>query len=98
MWVEFEGGDPDYPIWTGCFWGDGEAPAIRDRPETKIIKTDTATIKLDDYPEDKGITIETKSGLKIVMNSSGIEIRNEIANVKVTKEKVSINNGALDVS
>ena len=21
VWVEFEQGDPDYPIWTGCFWG-----------------------------------------------------------------------------
>ena len=32
VWVEFEGGDPDYPIWTGCFWGIGEVPAdARDR-------------------------------------------------------------------
>lgn len=23
VWVEFEGGDPDYPIWAGCFWGTG---------------------------------------------------------------------------
>lgn len=21
VWVEFEQGDPDYPIWVGCFWG-----------------------------------------------------------------------------
>jgi hypothetical protein len=21
VWVEFEKGDPDYPIWTGCWWG-----------------------------------------------------------------------------
>ena len=27
VWVEFEGGDPDYPIWSGCFWGAGEVPA-----------------------------------------------------------------------
>jgi len=27
VWVEFEGGDPDYPIWSGCFWSDGEVPA-----------------------------------------------------------------------
>ncbi len=20
VWMEFEHGDPDYPIWTGCFW------------------------------------------------------------------------------
>src|SRR5688500_12525 len=29
VWVEFEGGDPDYPIWTGGFWGTAaEIPAL----------------------------------------------------------------------
>ena len=27
IWVEFEGGDPSYPIWSGCCWGEGEVPA-----------------------------------------------------------------------
>ena len=26
IWVEFEGGDLDNPIWSGCFWKAGEAP------------------------------------------------------------------------
>jgi hypothetical protein len=26
IWVEFEGGDLDSPIWSGCFWNVGEAP------------------------------------------------------------------------
>ena len=21
VWIEFEHGDPDYPVWSGCFWG-----------------------------------------------------------------------------
>ncbi|HEV3052037.1 MAG TPA: phage baseplate assembly protein V, partial [Longimicrobium sp.] len=29
VWVEFEGGDTDYPIWTGGFWGSAaEVPAL----------------------------------------------------------------------
>ena len=31
VWVEFEQGDPDYPIWSGCFWG-----ATVEMPETGI--------------------------------------------------------------
>jgi hypothetical protein len=27
VWIEFEGGDPTYPIWSGCFWEEGEVPA-----------------------------------------------------------------------
>ncbi|WP_116132696.1 phage baseplate assembly protein V [Tropicimonas sp. IMCC34043] len=26
VWIEFEGGDVSRPIWTGCYWGAGEAP------------------------------------------------------------------------
>lgn len=97
VWIEFEGGNTDSPIWTGCFWGTGEAPALPAIPDTKIIKTDTATIKLDDLPGVGGITIETTSGLKIVMNMSGIEISNASGNIKVTPASVSVNNGALEV-
>src|SRR5262245_47966845 len=29
VWMEFEGGDADYPIWSGCFWGSAaEVPAL----------------------------------------------------------------------
>jgi hypothetical protein len=27
VWIEFEGGDPNYPVWTGGFWGEGETPS-----------------------------------------------------------------------
>ena len=26
IWIEFEGGDPDYPIWSGTFWAEGQGP------------------------------------------------------------------------
>ncbi|HEX2614561.1 MAG TPA: phage baseplate assembly protein V [Nitrososphaera sp.] len=97
VWIEFEGGDGDYPIWTGGFWGVGETPAIPGLASTKIIKTDTATIKLDDLPGAGGITIETTTGLKIVMNITGIELSNGAASVKLTPASVSVNNGALEI-
>ena len=28
VWIEFEQGDPNRPIWTGCFWGDNEVPPL----------------------------------------------------------------------
>jgi hypothetical protein len=47
VWVEFEGGDPSFPIWTGCFWADGEAPENA-APDIKVWKTDSHTVRLDD--------------------------------------------------
>lgn len=98
VWIEFEHGDPDYPIWTGCFWTQGELPATPANPETKVLKTDTATITLSDVPGAGGITIETTTGMKIVMNMSGVEVTNgQGASIKLDQNKVSVNNGALEV-
>lgn len=79
VWVEFEKGDPNHPIYTGCFWGEGEAPAQPALPTTKVWKTDAITVKLDDLPGGGGLTIEVGPpavpvSLKAVFNASGIEI------------------------
>ncbi len=97
VWIEFEEGNTDYPIWAGCFWGTGEAPKMPALPETKVIKTDFANILLDDLPGVSSVTIETKNGLKIVMNLQGIEIRNGAAKIKMTPASVSLNDGAFEV-
>ncbi len=99
VWVEFEHGDPDYPIWAGCFWAQGELPASPAVAEMKVLKTDTATITLNDLPGAGGITIETQAGMKIKIDVSGIEINNGAGgSIKMTGPQVSINNGALEVT
>lgn len=98
IWVEFEGGNPDYPIWSGCFWGLGEAPDPLAVPLRKILKTETASILLDDTPGAGGITIETTQGMTIKITLLGIEITNgQGATIKLTGPQVSINDGALEV-
>lgn len=29
VWLEFEGGDVNYPIWSGCFWTLLDPPVLR---------------------------------------------------------------------
>ncbi len=98
VWVEFEDGDQDYPIWSGCFWDEDDAPGDPATPETKILKTDVGTITIDDASGSGGITIETTDGMKIVMNSSGIEINGGQGTIKIDGSQVSINDGALEVT
>lgn len=98
VWVEFEGGDPNYPILAGCFWGSGEVPASPGVPFMKVLKTDSATLTLDDTPGAGGVTIELTSGMKIKMSLQGIELDNGMgALVKLSGPSVSVNNGALEV-
>jgi len=103
VWVEFEGGDADQPIWTGCFWGPGEAPAVPATPQTKVLKTDGVTITLNDQPSGGGLRIEVgppvvPSPLTLMFDAAGIEVGNGAASIRLTPVSVSINNGALEVT
>ncbi len=102
IWVEFEGGDPDYPIWSGCFWGVGEVPATPALAEMKVLKTDSVTITISDLPGVGGVKIEVEppavaTPLSLVFDVTGIELKNGAASVKLTPASVSVNDGALEV-
>jgi uncharacterized protein involved in type VI secretion and phage assembly len=99
VWVEFEHGDPDYPVWTGCFWLSGRSvPQEASGPDIKLLKTDIATITIDDSAGGGSITIETTNNLKIVMDTNGIEISNGAKKIALTSNSVSVNDGALEVT
>lgn len=101
-WIEFEHGDPDYPIWTGCWFGSVAElpPALLAPPYKKVLlKTEGGhSIVLDDTPGIGGITLETSGGQKIVLNAMGIEITSgQGGTIKITGPQVSVNDGALEV-
>lgn len=98
VWIEFEHGTPDYPIWTGCFWdGKDQLPGSPAGPDIKVLKTDSATITLNDTQGQTSLTFESGS-LKIVMDSQGIALSNGSQTVKLSSSNVSINDGALEVT
>lgn len=79
VWIEFEHGDPDYPIYTGAWWGSlAQVPAEVYTPmpyKKMMIKTEGGTIFImDDTPVTGGITLQTAGGQVIKMMQSGIEI------------------------
>ena len=46
VWIEFEGGDVSYPIWSGCYWRHGEPPPDA-TPTVKAIVTGKLKIVFD---------------------------------------------------
>jgi hypothetical protein len=102
VWVEFEGGDPDFPIWAGCFWDVGQVPAKPASPFSVILKTQSISLQLMDTPGGGGVTLEVlppavTAPLKLSLTSTGIEIVNGKNSVKLTPVAVTINDGALEV-
>jgi uncharacterized protein involved in type VI secretion and phage assembly len=105
VWVEFEQGDLDYPIWTGIYWGSlAEVPALSHTvpPGVAGIVMQTPLqngLVISDVPGPAGgILIKSATGAAIVVNDAGILIQNgKGASILMTGPNVIINNGALTV-
>jgi hypothetical protein len=109
VWVEFEQGDPDHPIWVGGFWGlVAEVPILATAPPAippgqniVIQTTGENTLILSDSaptPATGGIILKGASGAMIVVNETGIYISNgQGAVITLIGPAVDINIGGLTV-
>jgi uncharacterized protein involved in type VI secretion and phage assembly len=104
VWMEFEHGDPDHPIWAGCWWGSAaEIPStlLAPPPPSKkvMLRTEAGhSILIDDTPGVGGITLQTATGQKIALTATGVEIDDGMgAKITLKGPQVSVNNGALEV-
>lgn len=100
VWVEFEAGDSQRPIWTGCFWGPGEAAPLLSVPEHKILKTDGFELSIFEVQGAPGAKVEIKvaPNNKISMDPTQIIITNGASTITLMGPSVKINNGALEVT
>jgi uncharacterized protein involved in type VI secretion and phage assembly len=106
VWVEFEQGDPNYPIWSGCRWGaQSDVPPLARAglPISPSIVLQTAgqnTIVLSDLPGPTGgIMLKSTTGAMLLVNDVGITISNgKGAMIVMTGPTVTVNQGALVVT
>jgi uncharacterized protein involved in type VI secretion and phage assembly len=110
VWVEFEGGDPSYPIWTGFYWADNEIPDDK-KAAIKIWRTKAMKLRIDDDKEE--IVVEsTKSGkvtiadkvvgergnAKLTIDSKGVAGEAGSQKTELTSGSFKVNGGAFEVS
>jgi len=105
VWVEFEQGNPDYPIWVGCFWGSAAELPVLSRMVPPVVPGITLQTPLknglviSDVPGPTGgIQLQTATGAMISVTDIGIMISNgKGAVINLTGPTVDINLGALTV-
>jgi uncharacterized protein involved in type VI secretion and phage assembly len=105
VWVEFEHGDPNYPIWVGCRWGGpSDIPPLAHAglPVSPNIVMQTVgqnSFVISDLPGPTGgIMLKSATGASIIVNDTGIYIQNgKGASLIMTGPTVTINNGALTI-
>lgn len=106
VWIEFEQGDPDFPIWTGCRWGAASdiplaaKAGVPAAPNMVMQSLTQNRIVISSVPGD-GVTIETAAGElgpRFVLSATGIKLTcGPLTSVELSPTEVKINGQALVV-
>ncbi|MFS8203783.1 phage baseplate assembly protein V [Streptomyces sp. CWNU-52B] len=108
VWVEFEQGDPSFPIWTGCWYGAAEELPPDARRELQanvankpvVVQTPLAhKLVMSDTPgAEQGILLQAQGGAYIRITEEAVVIATGAgAEVVLRGNQVTINEGQLTV-
>lgn len=106
VWVEFENGDPNKGVWTGCRVATGDVPPLTlagnpADPNISIQSLLQNSLMISDMPPSPisgGIILKSATGATIVVNDSGIYISNgKGATMTMIGPTIDFNAGALTI-
>jgi hypothetical protein len=107
VWVEFEAGLLEYPVWVGTFWckpgNTTEVPPPADKqgpPTSKIIKTKNHTIEFADESGKEAIRItDAANSGKITLDKDGIKLEAGATAVSIAKDgAIGLDAGSNDIT
>ena len=93
VWIEFEGGDVSYPVWSGTWYTSGAIPESA-TPAKKVLKTKSGhKIVLDD--DGGSLEITDSNGNTVTMDSSTVKVAaGKATKVIIDSPQIEIVDGA----
>jgi len=88
VWIEFEEGNKDFPIWVGVFWQPTEdipQEAKKTPPTTRMIKTPSGhLLQFDDESGAEKIRLAHAGGAELSVDENGTTILTDANGAKLT--------------
>lgn len=94
VWVEFEGGDPSYPIWTGGWFSGGAWPGLN-LGSRRMLKTKKGHEILIDEVSDR-LELVHASGPEIIISNEEITLKVGNTVLAIKNDGVHINDKLLN--
>lgn len=95
VWIEFEAGRLDNPIWSGAWWASGQRPNPQGDRVRVIVSEQGHKFILDDDGDE--VKLVHASGPEIKMSGSEIVLTCGACEIKITNDNISLNNGLIKV-
>jgi uncharacterized protein involved in type VI secretion and phage assembly len=106
VWVEFERGDPDYPVWVGCWVDSPDGLPAQSQLTTPPVQTMALAITggtalaVSDLPGSAGgLVLRSAGGVSVIVNDTGIYLDNgQGSSIVLAGNTVNVSQGALTVT
>ena len=95
VWIEFEAGHLDHPIWSGAWWASGQRPDPQGAGVRVIVSEKGHKVILDDEADE--VKLVHGSGPEITMTATEIVLTCGACEIKISNENISMNNGMVKV-
>jgi len=98
VWIEFEAGRLDNPIWSGAWWASGERPDPQGAGVRVIVSEKGHKVVLDDDANEVKVVHGDGAIPKVIqITASEIVLSCGACEIKITNENISLNNGLIKV-
>jgi hypothetical protein len=95
VWIEFEAGRLDNPIWSGAWWASGQRPDPQGPKVRVIVSENGHQVILDDDGDE--VKIVHSSGPEIKLTATEIVLTCGSCELKISSTEISLNNGLIKV-
>lgn len=96
VWIEFEGGSPSHPIWTGFWYSRSDVPQPGDVDVRVLVTPQGLKLVLDDA--SKKLQLLHPGGGELTMTDNDVTIKYGSAKIVLSSSGVAINDTAFKVS
>jgi uncharacterized protein involved in type VI secretion and phage assembly len=96
VWIEFEGGDISFPIWTGCWWGANQVPSPQGEKIRMLATSAGHQVLIDEDANE--IKLVHPGGAEISLTDSAISLKLGSCELKISSTDIDLNNGMVKVT
>jgi hypothetical protein len=97
VWIEFEAGRLDNPLWSGAWWASGQRPDPQGPKVRVIVSENGHTVILDDENDELKLLHGSPGGPSITLSGSEIVLSCGACEIKISTDDISLNNGQIKI-
>ncbi|NHZ80796.1 hypothetical protein F2P44_16165 [Massilia sp. CCM 8695] len=95
VWIEFEAGNINTPIWSGTWWAEHEKPDDAEAQVRVIVSENGHKVVLNDKNDE--LTLTHGSGPEIKLTATEIILSCGQCELRISGDNISLNNGVIKV-